>query len=397
MTAKHRPETVGLSRDRLDRITAGFEALVAAGRIGGAVAAVVRRGETAYFEAMGYRDKATGDPMTQDAIFRIYSMTKPLTSVAAMILVERGQLLLGDPVAKYLPSFANQQVAVPPLPGQSDIALERVRRPATVHDLLRHTSGLVYDALFETTPVKRLYREAGISTTRETLADKVDRLGRLPLAHQPGEVFEYGYSTDVLGRVIEVVSGRPLDEFIAAEITRPLGMVDTAFFVQPAHVHRLAEPVADGAGKIPPLRKVTEPPLMLSGGGGMVGTTADYLRFCSMLLNGGALDGVRILGAKTVMYMTADHLGQRRRDNSTGRYLLGPGHGFGLGFSVRLADGESDMPGSMGDYSWGGFAGTQFWIDPREQLIAVMMIQQPNEFTDTWRLYRNLVYQALVA
>jgi CubicO group peptidase (beta-lactamase class C family) len=386
----------GLSPERLDRITAAFEAGIAAGRIGGAVLAIQRRGETAYFEAVGYRDKAAGDAMAKDAIFRIYSMTKPLTSVAAMILVERGQMLLGDPVAKYLPSFAGQQVAVPE-PGAGEPRLERVRRPATIQDLLRHTSGLIYDQLFETTPVKRLYREAEISTTRETLAQKIDRLGRLPLAHQPGEVFEYGYSTDVLGRVIEIVSGRPLDAFIADEITRPLRMVDTAFFVPPAELHRLAEPVADAAGKIPPLRKVAEPPLMLSGGGGMVGTASDYLRFCTMLLNGGALDGVQILGAKTVAYMTADHLGDRRRDNSTGRHLLGPGHGFGLGFSIRLAAGESDMPGSVGDFSWGGLAGTQFWVDPREQLIAVMMIQQPNEFTDYWRLYRNLVYQAIVA
>ncbi|HEV2676690.1 MAG TPA: serine hydrolase domain-containing protein [Aliidongia sp.] len=389
-------ETLGFSTERLQRITAGFEAGVAAGRIGGAVAAVMRRGETAYFEATGYRDKAAGDAMAKDAIFRIYSMTKPLTSVAAMILVERGQLLLGDAISKYLPSFANQQVAVVP-EGGGPLVLERARRPATIQDLLRHTSGLVYDMLFETTPVKRLYREAEISTARESLTDKVDRLGRLPLAHQPGEVFEYGYSTDVLGRVIEIVAGQPLDAFIAAEVTGPLGMVDSGFWVPPAQIHRLAEPVADAAGKIPPLRKVTEPPLMLSGGGGMVGTTADYLRFCTMLLNGGALDGVRILGAKTVAYMTTDHLGTKRRDNSTGRHLLGAGHGFGLGFSIRLADGESDMPGSAGDYSWGGYAGTQFWVDPKEQLIAVMMIQQPNEFTDYWRLFRNLVYQAIVA
>ena len=366
-------ETLGFSAERLKRITAGFEAGVTQGRIGGAVAAVMRRGEIAYFEAVGYRDKAAGDAMTKDAIFRIYSMTKPLTSVAAMILVERGQMLLGDAVAKYLPSFVNQQVAVSE-PGSTELKFERARRPATIQDLLRHTSGLVYDSLFETTPVKRLYREADISTARENLADKIDRLGRL----------------------VELVSGLTLDRFIADEITGPLGMVDTAFSVPASEAHRLAEPVADSTGKIPQLRKVLEPPLMLSGGGGMVGTTADYLRFCRMMLNGGELDGARILGAKTVAHMTADHLGAKRRDNSTGRYLLGAGQGFGLGFSIRLADGESDMPGSAGDYSWGGYAGTQFWIDPREQLIAVMMIQQPNEFTDYWRLYRNLVYQAIV-
>ncbi|GGF17365.1 serine hydrolase [Aliidongia dinghuensis] len=389
-------DSLGFSAERLERITTAFEAGVAQGRIGGAVAAILRHGETAYFEAVGYRDKAAGDAMAKDAIFRIYSMTKPIVSVAAMILAERGQMLLMDPVAKYLPSFSNQQVAVTE-PGSSDLKLERIRRPATIQDLLRHTSGLIYDQLFETTPVKRLYREAEISTTRETLAEKVDRLGRLPLAHQPGEVFEYGYSTDVLGRVIEIVTGQTLDAFIKAEITGPLGMADTGFFVPPADHHRLAEPVADGTGKLPKLRKVTEPPLMLSGGGGMVSTAADYLRFSTMLLAGGALDGTRILGRKTVAYMTTDHLGARRRDNSTGRYLLGPGHGFGLGFSIRLTDGESDMPGSAGDYSWGGLAGTQFWIDPKERLIALMLIQQPNEFTDYWRLYRSLVYQALVA
>ena len=385
----------GLSRDRLGRITAAFEAAVEAGRIGGAVLAIHRRGETAYQQAIGYRDKAAGDPMREDAIFRLYSMTKPLTSVAAMMLVERGQMLLMDPVATYLPSFAGQQVAVPD-PATGEIALERVRRPATIQDLLRHTSGLVYDQLFESTPAKRLYREAEISSRRETLAEKIDRLGALPLAHQPGEVFEYGYSTDVLGRVIEIVTGKTLDVVLADEITGPLGMVDTAFHVPAEQRHRLAEPVAVG-GKIPPLRKVAEPPLMLSGGGGMVGTLADYLKFCRMLLAGGVLDGTRLLGTKTVAYMTADHLADRRRDNGTGRYLLGAGHGFGLGFSVRIAAGDSDMPGSVGDYSWGGLAGTQFWIDPAEDLIAVMLIQQPNEFTEFWRLYRNLVYQAIVA
>jgi CubicO group peptidase (beta-lactamase class C family) len=390
MSAKN----LGLAPDRLARITAAFEGGVEAGRIGGAVVALQRRGETGYFEAIGYRDKAAGDPMAKDAIFRLYSMTKPLTSVAAMILVERGQMLLGDLVAKYLPSFANQKVALQE-PGSTELVLERVRRPSTLQDLLRHTSGLIYDQLFETTPVKRLYRDAEISTRRETLTEKIDRLGALPLAHQPGDVYEYGYSTDVLGRVIEIVSGQSLDAFIAQEITGPLGMVDTAFHVPPAEIHRLVEPVAV-SGKIPPLRKVAEPPLMLWGGSGMVGTMADYLRFCGMMQNGGAFDGTRILGSKTVRYMTADHLGDRRRDNSTGRYLLGAGHGFGLGFSVRLVDGVSDMPGSTGDYSWGGLAGTQFWIDPKEQLIAVMMIQQPNEFTDYWRLFRNLVYQAVV-
>jgi CubicO group peptidase (beta-lactamase class C family) len=397
-TAK--PESVGLSSERLARITDVFAADTKSGRLSGAVLAIVRDGKLAYFKAIGERDPASHAPMRGDEVFRLYSMSKPFTSVAAMILVERGQLYLGDPVAKYIPAFKEMQVGVvktDAATGKSELATEPARRQITIQDLMRHTSGLVYGVLFKSTPVKELYKKAGIYERDQTLAEMVDKLAHLPLAHQPGEVFDYSHSTDVLGRVVEVVSGMPLDQFVAKNITGPLGLRDTGYFVPKAAWGRIAEPAVDPkTGKPPPLRDLREPQKLLSGGGGMVGTARDYLRFMQMLLNGGTFDGARILSAADVHFMTSDHLGSIPHDTDSGSYLLGSGYGFGLGFAVRLADGLNTMPGTKGDFYWGGAGGTQFWIDPERKLLALMMIQQQNEFDHYWRLYRDLVYQAVV-
>ncbi len=387
------PHEVGLDAARLQRLSDAFAQRVASGRLAGAVLAVMRHGRVAWLDALGQRDADTRAPMTPDAIFRLYSMTKPIASVAAMMLAERGQLLLSDPVSAWLPSFANQKVAV--ADGAGAVTLVPARQPATLRDLLRHTAGLQLEVLFESTPVKAMYRKAGLTTDKLPLADWVDLLGAQPLAFQPGTVFDYSHATMVLGRVIEVVSGQPLDAFIAENVTGPLGMHDTAFHVPEPQWHRIAEAAVDpGAQTRPRLRDARAKPLLLSASAGMVGTARDYLRFASMLLNGGRLDGTRLLSRATVDHMMSDHLGDARRDTTSARFLL-DGYGFGLGLAVRTATGQSAMPGTVGDAYWGGMAGTQFWIDPQRELAAVLMVQQPSEFTAVWHLMRQMVYAAI--
>ena len=390
------PHEVGLDAGRLQRLSDAFAQRVASGRLAGAVLAVMRHGHVAWFDALGRREVESDAPMTPDTIFRLYSMTKPIASVAAMMLAEQGKLLLSDPVAAWLPSFANQKVAVVDGSGGTDaVTLVPVRQPATVRDLLRHTAGLQLEVLFESTPVKAMYRKAGLTTEKLPLADWCDLLGAQPLAFQPGTVFDYSHATMVLGRVIEVVSGQPLDAFIAENVTGPLGMVDTAFHVPESQWHRLAEAAVDpGAQTRPKLRDARTKPVLLSASAGMVGTARDYLRFAAMLLGGGSLDGTRLLSPATVAHMMSDHLGDARRDTTSARFLLG-GYGFGLGLAVRTATGQSAMPGTVGDAYWGGMAGTQFWVDPQRRLAAVLMVQQPSEFASVWHLMRQMVYAAL--
>lgn len=390
------PHDVGLDAGRLERLSAALTQRVDTGRMAGAVIAVMRHGQVAWLDAVGQRDTASGAAMSADSIFRIYSMSKPIASVAAMMLAEQGKLLLSEPVSTYLPSFANQKVALVEGSGAAQsVTLTPVRAPATVRDLLRHTAGLQLETLFESNPVKTMYRSAGLSSDQLPLAAWVDLLGAQPLAYQPGTVFDYSHATIVLGRLIEVVSGQPLDAFIAAHVTGPLGMHDTGFYVPEQHWPRLAEAAADPASRQrPSLRKVKTKPVLLSAGGGMVGTTRDYLRFAAMLLNGGELNGVRLLAPATVAYMMSDHLGEIRRDTTSARVLL-DGYGFGLGLAVRTAAGQSAMPGSVGDAYWGGIAGTQFWVDPQRQLAVVLMLQQPAEFSSVWHLTRQMVYAAL--
>jgi CubicO group peptidase (beta-lactamase class C family) len=380
------PAAVGLSGERLDRIGVAIGGEIAAGKIPGAVAAVARHGKIAYFKSFGLRDKAAGAPMGTDSIFRIYSMTKPIVSVAAMILHEEGRLLLSDPIVKHLPAFADMTVGVDP-----SVAAEK---PITVQDLLRHTSGLTYGA-FGRSPVKARYKASGLRQLAPDMDNTqlAEALSNLPLAYQPGTLWEYGRSADLLGHLIEVVSGQSLDGFLTSTVLVPLAMDDTGFHVPPAAQDRVAEPQAEAGA--PVLIDVTRPPKLQAGGHGLVSTVGDYLRFCQMMLNGGVLDGVRILSPKTVAYMTANHLGPKiSRDGPA--YLPGPGYGFGLGFAVREAAGESAWPGSVGEYFWGGYAGTYFWIDPAEQLVAVYMMQSVSQRVRLRMLMRNLVYQAVI-
>jgi CubicO group peptidase (beta-lactamase class C family) len=382
------PAQVGLSAERLDRMSTVLKSEVARGRVPGAVALVSRNGRIAYFDSFGHRDPASGAPMTNDTIFRIYSMTKPVVSVAAMMLWENGRFLLDDPIGKYLPELGDVKVAV-----QRDGILENVAtaRKITIQDLFRHTSGLTYE-FRGSGPIHKMYMDAKIYRRNQTNAEQVATLGQLPLIHQPGTRWEYSRSTDVLGRLLEVLSGETLGTFLHNHIFSPLGMVDTAFHVPQAKHSRLAEAFAKDpeSGGTVQLLDVRDAPKFESGGGGLVSTASDYARFLQMMLNRGTLDGTRLLSRKTVELMTADHLGP-----ITGAPdLLVPGYGFGLGFAVRLHAGIATMPGSVGQYFWGGLAGTTFWVDPAENLFAIMLIQAPGQREYYRMLFRDMVYSA---
>lgn len=391
------PEEVGLSSERLGRITDLFSRDIEAGVIPGAVILVARHGKVAYHEALGFRDRAAGDPMRHDAIFRIYSMTKPIFSVGAMALIEEGRMYLAEPMSKYLPAYADMSVGMPAESAANGMKLVPADQPIKIHDLLRHTSGITY-AFIGAGPVKEAYKRAGLASFSLEMVNVAyaDRLAELPLLWQPGTTWDYGRSTDVLGAVMEVVADAPADQFLRERIFDPLGMVDTAFWVPAAKQGRLAEPQADPTtGAVDDLIDVTRPPKMHAGGHGLVSTVADYARFCQMMLDGGVLDGTRIISRKTVEFMTADHLGDAISKDSTA-YLPGPGYGFGLGFGVRTAAGESPWPGSVGEYFWGGYAGTYFWIDPAEQMVVVYMLQSVKNRNHYRMQLRNLVLQAIV-
>lgn len=380
---------VGLCPDRLQRLVKVLHAEVASGRLPGAVALVARRGKVALFESLGMQNPDAGIPMARESIFRIYSMTKPVVSVAAMMLMEQGRLLLADPVARYLPEYAHQKVASE---RNGQLTLHPVERDATVHDLLRHTAGLSYEFL-GSAEVQRQYTALQMGSRERSSAEFSRVLAAIPLMHQPGSIWEYSRATDVLGRLVEAVSGQTLDDHLQRHIFGPLGMPDTGFSVPEADHGRIAEPFAhDPDGGVP--MRVFEPrrvPALQSGGGGLMSTALDYARFLQFLRNRGELDGVRLLGPHTVDFMTADHLGSIPASGD----LLPPGHGFGLGFAVRTAAGLSPVPGSAGLYYWGGIAGTTFFVDPVLDLYALLMIQAPNQ-RDYYRpLFRSLVYAAL--
>ena len=380
-----KPEQVGLSSERLARITALIRTDVENGRLPGAVAVVARKGRIAYFEAVGFRDRAAGTPLRKDDIFRIYSMTKPFTSVAIMMLRDEGKLDLADPVSKFLPQLAKLQVA---LEKDGAVTLEPSKRDMTIQDLLRHTSGLTY-GVFGTGAVKKMYTENGIDALDHTNAGLIDKLAKVPLMYQPGTTWEYGRSTDVLGRVVEVISGKTLSQFLDERLFKPLKMVDTAFSVPNGKQARIAQALAADPDTKQPIElfDVTTPPKFEGGGQAAVSTATDYTRFSQMLANRGRIDGVRLLSRKTVELMTADHLG--KLDTPT------PGYGFGLGFAVRRDTGVANTPGSIGDYNWGGLAGTYFWIDPKEELVAVWMMQAPGGRLHHRQRFRTLVYQAI--
>lgn len=384
-----RPEEVGLSSSALDRLSSVIQDRVDSGHVPGAVALVARHGKVAYFQSFGKRDPVSGAPMETDAIFRIYSMTKAIVSVGVMMLWEEGRLLLGDPIEKYIPDFAGVKVGV--VKGDT---LETVpaARSITIQDLLRHTSGLTYEFRGNTL-VHKAYNEAKVMRLKQNNADQAAMLGKLPLLHQPGTRWEYSRSTDVLGRLIEVIAGQTLGQFLGERILTPLGMVDTAFSVPEKDHGRIAEPFAKDPElkSIVSLLDVKRTALFESGGGGLVATTMDYARFLAMLLGNGRLGQTRLLGRKTLELMTSDHLGA-----VTGAAdLLPAGHGFGLGFAVRTSAGMAPFPGSVGNYYWGGAAGTTFWVDPAERLFAVMMIQAPIQREYYRLLFRDLVYAAI--
>ena len=387
------PQDAGLCPQRTERLLAVLRSEVARQRLPGAVAVIARRGQLALCEAVGALDPAAGTPMTPDAIFRIYSMTKPIVSVAALMLMEQGELLLSDPVARYLPEYGKQQVASL-LEGA--VQLQPVRQPATVQDLLRHTAGLTYEFM-GSAPVQRQYAQARIGSRERSNAEFSHELAALPLMFEPGTHWEYGRATDVLGRVVEVVSGQTLGQFLQTQLFAPLGMTETGFFVPPEHHSRIAEPFArDPEGGVQMrVIDVRQPVALESGGGGLASTAMDYARFLQFMLNRGELGGVRLLGSRMVDFMTADHLGEIPVLGPASRALLSPGHGFGLGFAVRKTLGVASMPGSPGSYHWGGMAGTTFFVDPAEDLFAILMLQAPNQREYYRLLFRDLVYAAL--
>jgi CubicO group peptidase (beta-lactamase class C family) len=402
--------SVGMSAQKLERISAAFKKEIDQGKFPGAVVLVARKGKLVYADAVGLQDKAAGKAMAKDSLFRIYSMSKPLVSVGAMMLVEEGRIQLTDPVSKYLPPLKAMTVSV----AKADAEFAKITytqvpadREMTVQDLLRHTAGLAYGEITQNAPVKEALGKAGIYKTaidydaRDLApAEQVERLSKVPLAHQPGTVWEYSLASDILGRVVEAAAGERLGDFLDKRLFKPLKMSDTAFWLPREKLGRLAEPLATDpvSGKPIVLIDVTAQPAADSGGAGGVSSAADYLRFSQMLLNGGQLDGVRILSRNSIALMTSDHLGTRIAAPTTpGELLLGvPGYTFGLGFAVRQGAGVAGVPGSAGEFMWAGYAGTYFWVDPKEELTAVMMMQAPSPIRPYFRrLFKQLVYGAI--
>jgi len=379
------PADIGLNPQRTQQVVNVLQDSVDRQHIPGAVVMVARQGRIGLFEAIGQQDPTTGTPMRTDSIFRIYSMTKPLVSVAIMMLVERGRLLISDPVSRWLPEYNNQPVL-------GNAGLVPAWQTPTVQDLLRHTAGLTYEFLGDS-PVQREYAKVNIASRGRSNDEFSKTLAGIPLQFQPRSCWAYSRATDVLGRLVEVISGQTLGQFLQHEIFDPLGMVDTGFAVPPAQQHRIVEPFGhDPDGGVPmKLFNPREVPAMESGGGGLMSTAMDYARFLQCLLSGGELNGHRLLSRHTLAFMTADHLGDIPIDGT----LLPPGHGFGLGFAVRRAAGESPVPGSVGTYHWSGIGGTSFFVDPAQDLYAMLLTQAPNQRDHYRQLLRNLVYAAL--
>jgi CubicO group peptidase (beta-lactamase class C family) len=392
------PAEVGFSAARLDHIGQVLREDAGKGLVPGSILLVARHGKIVYFESVGTLNPATKAPMTKDAIFRIFSMSKPITSVSAMMLVEEGKLALNDPVAKYIPQFAKVKVGVDkpdPAGGKATLDLVAPRRPITIQDLMRHTSGITY-GFFGAGTVKHAYVEAGVMKGDFTNEEFADRIAKMPLAYQPGSTWDYSHSTDILGRVVEIVSGMSLYEFEKQRLLDPLGMKDTSYYItDPAKQSRIAEPFPNDRtiGIDAQFGDPRVPGKWESGGGGLLSTTGDYARFLQMLLNGGAVEGKRFLSPKTVAFMTSDHLGDGIVPGPY--YLPGPGYGFGLGFAVRRTAGIAPDEGSVGDYTWNGVGGTHFWVDPKEDMFVLFMIQSPRQRQHYMTVMRNMVYGAI--
>lgn len=387
-----KPGKIGLNADALDRLGDVLKREIGEGRLPGAVAMIARAGQVGYFKTFGKRDPAAAGDMQEDAIFRIFSMTKPIVSMAIMQLVEQGRILLADPLSKYIPAFAQTKVGVV---RDGNLDLVAPDRPITIQDLLRHTSGLTYDFVGGGEhPVQKLYAQANLARPDQTNADQADALAKLPLLNQPGACWDYSRSTDVLGRVVEVVTGKTLGVALEEQILGPLGMKDTAFSVAEKNFDRIAEPLPTDPDTQQPVKLFNAKRVAQfeSGGGGLMSTAPDYARFCAMLAGGGMLGKERIVGPMTLEFMASDHLGPHVRRGSD---LLPAGHGFGLGFAVRTAPGMTFVPGSEGLFYWGGIAGTTFWVDPQEDLFAMLMIQAPGQRDYYRMLFRTLVYAAV--
>jgi CubicO group peptidase (beta-lactamase class C family) len=398
------PGDVGMGR--LDRITSFFKNDTDSKRLSGAVVMIARDGKVVYHEAFGIRDPATGAPMQKDSIFRMYSMTKPITGVAVLMLMEEGKIRLTDPVSKYLPALKNMKVMVEVTDGQGRRTTSTVpaNREITIQDLMRHTSGITYGA--GNSAAEQAMTKAGIGiqlgtgdgkplSARLTDQQVVEEIGKLPLMFQPGTSWEYGRSIDVLLALVEVVSGQRADSFMNDRIFKPLGMVDTSFNLPADKLDRMAQPGKDpDTGEIAQLTDVTQPRTFLGGGEGLLSTASDYMRFALMLANGGEGNGVRLLSRKTVELMTSDHLGPALSQGPN--FAPGPGYGFGLTVAVRTQPGMAGYPGSVGEFNWGGAAGTAFWVDPKEKLVPIMLIQAPGQRLYYRFAFRGLVYQTLV-
>jgi CubicO group peptidase (beta-lactamase class C family) len=381
------PDKVGLSPERLARVGRFLEAEIASGALPGAVVAVARHGKIAYLESFGFVDPVAGRRMTRDAIFRMHSMTKPWVSVAAMALVEEGRLQLTDPVSRWLPAFKSMKVSVERAdPATGAVAYETVpaEREMTVRDLLRHTSGLTYGHSTKNGPVKEAYAREGLASLPPSLmgdssgdlrtlepAELVERLARTPLVAQPGTAWEYGLSTDLLGHLLEIVTGRRLSDLLQERVFGPVGMVDSGFWVSKEKAARLAQPLPDLSSGRQKALDVTTRTTSDSGGAGGVSTAMDYLRFAQMLLDRGRLGRARALAPATVALMTTDHLEPGIRVPAV-MALGSTGYGFGLGFAVRRGAGGAVL-GSAGEFTWGGVSGTLFWVEPREELVGVFL------------------------
>ena len=393
-----RPGTAAFSRAGLDRAADYIRNEIATGSIPGAILLIQQHGKPVYFENFGVRDVVTRLPMTPDTIFRLYSMSKPVTSVAAMMLVEDGKLRLDDPVAKYIPAFADVTVAVEKRgeDGQAILAREPPNRAITIEDLLRHTSGLTY-GFYGDSAVRKLYARADLFNGDFDNAEFAVHIAKLPLAEQPGTVWDYGHSTDVLGRVIEVVSGQSLFQFEKARLLDPLGMSETAFYVADVAKRPLiAEPMPEdrSISPIAGIRDPMAPRRWESGGAGMVGTVGDYARFAQMLLNGGSFEGRRYLKPETLALMTSDHIGPETGIGRDHFYFPGATSGFGLGFAVRTSV-PANTSWPLGEYRWDGVGGTFFFIDPADDMFAIFMVQTPSQRGRIQLALKTLIYAAM--
>ena len=387
-----RPESVGMSSQRLGRLTTDMKAIVDRGALPGIVTMVAKDGKVVHFAAAGKRELEGGSPMQKDTIFRIYSMTKPITGVAMMMLFEQGKWQLNDPVSKYIPEFTDLKVAKVD-PANGAVTTVPSNHPMTMRELMSHSGGLTY-GFFGGTAVDKQYVDNKVFDQTQPMQTFIERLGKTPLLFQPGERWHYSVSVDVQGYLVEKLSGQTFPEFLQQHVFGPLKMVDTAFYVPEAKMNRLAEFYFRGKDgktvKHPGVADYSKPPVFPSGGGGLVSTASDYLRFCQMLLNGGTLDGQRILSPLTVKLMRTNMLPESAR-------TMGPGTGFGLDFAVVDDPAAGGGYGGEGAYFWGGFAGTWFWIDPVYQLIVIGMIQERGDDLPDFRaVSRSLTYQAIV-